>query len=304
MANLNSEYKENLEKLSRFFRNIKDHGMKGMYGAVWPVIIRYVPGQHSEDSESRYVYRYPAQYFNKLAMQNQIYVFTDKKADRLSALKYLVDELMADRIDIPMYHFGLHQIYPYSSRTQEEDREAVGQKRAKFMAAQPCYDLVDNDSFFSEVWSSLIDRRFPDVGEEFVSVPTFKEIRMLFTPDQFGAYTGTHYSNADWVEPIPGRRLDVKRWIGEKDPMASQNKEEGMIEGPIILGHEGSNGLRHFVDGVPVRAGAYIEVKFGDGWIPGRYEWSFQKSSPITIHSSRDEWFSIREGHLVRIKER
>ncbi|KAF6574015.1 hypothetical protein G9G54_23560 [Paenibacillus sp. EKM212P] len=82
--------------------------------------------------------------------------------------------------------------------------------------------------------------------------------------------------------------------------MTPQPKKDGMIEDLITLGHEGSgNGLRHFVAGKPIQACSYMEVKFGDGWIPGRYEWSFEKDSP---NSSRHEWISIHEGHLVRVK--
>lgn len=39
------------------------------------------------------------------------------------------------------------------------------------------------------------------------------------------------------------------------------------------------------------------QSKFGDGWIKGRYEWSFEQNSPITIHSSRNDSFSIQDGH-------
>ncbi|KAF6659684.1 hypothetical protein ACT3XG_16955 [Paenibacillus polymyxa] len=60
--------------------------------------------------------------------------------------------------------------------------------------------------------------------------------------------------------------------------MTPQPKKNGMIEDLITLGHKGSsNGLRHFVAGKPIQAGSYMEVKFGGGWIPGRYEWSFEK---------------------------
>ncbi|TVX85601.1 hypothetical protein FPZ44_24920 [Paenibacillus agilis] len=84
--------------------------------------------------------------------------------------------------------------------------------------------------------------------------------------------------------------------------MTPEPTKEGMIEGYITLGHEGGGSLRHFVSGEKVHAGSYIEVKFGDGWIKGRYEWSFCQGDPIQIRSGRNESFYINEGSLVRIR--
>jgi len=294
-------FEEQLQRLNEFFARIMERGMDGFAGADWPVIVRkwsHVP------ERSPYVYTYPEAFFDNLKAVNRLYIYTEKKNERLSLLKLLVDQLQAETIDIHLYHFGMDLLYPYDTYRRKEDAEALGKKRSEFMATLPRYELKNNDEFFTRVWSMLIERRYPEVGEEIVRVPSFKEIRILFTPNEFGNSTGTYYSDADWLEPVPGYRLDVKKWVGEKDPMTTQPPREGMIEGQIIRGHEGGgNGLRHFVAGKPVSAGSYIEVKFGDGWIPGRYEWTFEQGAPITIHSSRDEFFSIREGHLVRIRK-
>ncbi|MGC6589103.1 hypothetical protein ACPV3A_29680 [Paenibacillus sp. Dod16] len=298
----NSNFEMSLQKLSDFFQLIMDRGMAGHVGALWPVVVRKW-GREVKGTE--YVYMYPITFFQNLMMINSIHINAETKNERLTMLKFLVDELSTKKIDIHLYHFGMNLLYPYSSFREREDKESVGKRRAEFMETLPAYELLGNDDFICQAWSLLIQRSYPEVGEEIVRVPTFSEVRMLFTPERFGDHTGTYFSDADWLEPIAGRRIEVKRWVGEKDPMTPQPKKEGMIEGPIMLGHEGStNGLRHFVEGKPVHAGSYIEVKFGDGWIPGRYEWSFEQDSPIRIHSSRHEWISIREGHLVRIKEK
>ncbi|MFM9280953.1 hypothetical protein [Paenibacillus jiagnxiensis] len=301
-------FEEHLLKLNDFFQQIMNHGMYGYAGTEWPVIVRRWNNSFQESEadslgSSQYEYIYPERFFKNLGRRYDLYLYAEKKADRLTMLKLLVDELMANRIAIHLYHFGLSLLYPFRTRSQEEDTEAVGKKRSEFMRTLPRFELNSNDEFISRVWSDLIEQRFPEVGEEIVTVPIFNELRILFTAENFGNQTGTYYYDADWVEPLPGERLKVKKWVGEKDPMTPQPKKEGMIEGPITLGHEGNaNGLRHFVHGVSVHAGSYIEVKFGDGWIKGRYEWGFDQDNPITIHSSRDEWFSISEGHLVRIK--
>lgn len=76
-----------------------------------------------------------------------------------------------------------------------------------------------------------------------------------------------------------------------------------VIEASIVLSHErAGNEMRHFVGDVQVHPGSYMEVKFGDGWVGGRYEWSLEKDSPIQIHSNRNEVLYIREGHIVRVK--
>lgn len=252
------------------------------------------------------MYQYPATFFQNLMNVNFLLISTNTKSDRLKVLKILVDKLINNEIDIHLYHFGLYLLNPYAgARQKEEDAKAAGKRRSDFMDTLPLYELKDNDSFISEVWSGLIERRYPDVGKEIVRVPPFNEIRILFTPNQyqFGNHTGLYYSDADWLEPVPSYELKVKRWVGEKDPMIPQSKKEGVIEGSITLGHSGEGGLRHFVGREPVYAGSYIEIKFGDGWIPGRYEWSFEQGNPIRIHSSRHRIPCCKLICLVKVKE-
>lgn len=288
---------ENLQHVIEYMDSVMKYGMQGMAGAVWPVIIR-------RWNDDKLCYEYPFTYFSNLQQKNRLYLYAETKAERIKALKLLLDKLIAGDIDIHLYHLGLYLLYPYlGSRYQDEDENIVGKKRATYMSSLPKLELKNDDDFLTATWSYLINRYYPELGEEIVRVPSLTSIRMLFKPDHFGDYTGIHYSDADWIEPIGGYRLEVKKWVGEKDPMTPEPKKPGMVEGYITLGHEGSSsGLRHFVDGIPVHAASYIEVKFGDGWIPGRYEWSFQQGEPIRIHSSRDECFYIREGSLVRVR--
>ncbi len=307
MTKIDEQFENQIQRVNEFFQKVMDKGMDGKAGAVWPVIVRRwgnVGWSDERQDDPKYVYQYPERFFRNLKSVNRLDLYSDKKSNRVHALKTIADKLIAGDIDVYLYHLGLYLIYPYSGVPRiNEDVQALGRRREEYLAKLPRFELKNNDDFIGAVWSDLIKRYFPEVGEEIVQVPTFSEIRMLFTPDCFGAHTGRYYSDADWLEPVPAHRLEVKKWVGEKDPMAPQPKKQGMIEGPIVLGHEGgANGLRHFVAGEPVRAGSYIEVKFGDGWIAGRYEWNFNQGDPITIHSSRNEWISIREGHLVRIR--
>lgn len=296
---------EKLTQLESFFTRLNERGMNGKAGAVWPLIIRRWD-EILRGTETHYNYAYPRSFFRNMKFEYQIHMPYEKKSDRVTIIKFLLDRLMAGSIDIHMYHFGLFLIYHGEhSYTQEEDFEekAIGKKRVAYEMTLPRSEFKDNDTFISSIWSSLIERRETDIGE-YRRNPIFNQLRILFTSEQFGNFSGMHYYDADWVEPISGKAdLECKRWVGEKDPMTPEPKKKGMIEGSIILGHEGSSGLRHFVSGKPINAGSYIEVKFGDGWIPGRYEWSFEKDSPIRVHSSRDELIHIREGHLVRVRD-
>jgi hypothetical protein len=48
----------------------------------------------------------------------------------------------------------------------------------------------------------------------------------------------------------------------------------------LILGRT-EGGLRHFLNGEPVHAGARLELQLdGGNWLPVRYEWSFSETTP------------------------
>ncbi|WP_414854243.1 hypothetical protein [Brevibacillus sp. IT-7CA2] len=211
---------------------------------------------------------------------------------------------MDQEIDTHLYNFGVYCIYSDFGRHYESEfsEEAIGKKRSNFVAALPKAQLVSEDDFLTTIWATLIEERETHIGE-YRRNPFLQNVRILFTPEQFEKETGTLYYDCDWLEPISGKMdLEVKRWAGEHDPMAPLQIPEGWIEGPIILGHEGSgNGLRHFVQGQKLNAGRSIQVKFGGGWIVGRYEWSFEQGNPIQIHAGSDV-INIHEGHLVRIR--
>lgn len=160
--------------------------MNGYAGAVWPVIVRRWIDRWEDSPKAKYVYQYPERFFRNLRHRYDIFLNAEKKPDRLVMLKYLVDELMDNKIDIHLYHFGMYLLYPYASRKQEEDAEAVGKKRSKFISHLPRFELKSNDEFVSEVRSDLILRRYPEVGEEIVTVPSFSQLRILFTADNFG----------------------------------------------------------------------------------------------------------------------
>lgn len=291
---------EYLENLKQFFEQLNSRGMYGKAGATWPVDIRRWEGK-MRHTETHYQYQYPKEYFRNLRMRYKIWMPTDKKSERVAILKFLLDQHHAGYIDIHLYHFGLFLIHGDYVREEDFAEAEIGNRRAAFERTLPRAAFKTNDDFFGSLWSDLIAYRDTDIGD-YKRYPSFSEMRILFTADHFGHHSGTHFFEADWVEPIPGHD-ECKTWVGEKDPMAPQPKKEDMVEGKIILGHEGSSsGLRHFVQDIPIRAGSYIEVKFGDGWIPGRYEWSFMNGQPIQIHSSRSDWINIREGHLVRVR--
>jgi len=194
MAKNVTKLEEQLQTVSDFFQRIMDRGMDGKAGAVWPLIIRiWGKGFNGQ----KYVYQYPATFFQNLMNVNFLHFSTNTKSERLKVLKILVDKLINNEIDIHLYHFGLYLLYPYAgARQKEEDAKVAGKRRSDFMDTLPLFELKDNDSFISEVWSDLIERRYPDVGKEIVRVPSFNEIRILFTPNQFGDHTGLYYGSS------------------------------------------------------------------------------------------------------------
>lgn len=292
---------DKIAQIEQLFKELNTHGMRGFSGAVWPVIIRREPYYETV----RYAYEYPSVFFHNLQWQKNINLQFDKKSDRLLLAKLFIDKHMTGEIDIYLYHFSMYCLYGTNrSLVQKEDltEASIGKRRVEFVRSLPVSRFNNTDDFISAVWSYQIEHRDTHIGE-YRRNPSMSQIRILFTPEQFGSWTGLTYYDADWVEPISGHSdLGCKKWLGEKDPMAPEKKPDGWIEGNLVLGHEGSsNGLRHFVCGVPVHAGRGMQVRFGDGWIDGRYEWSFEKDSLARIHAG-DSVIYIREGHIVRIR--
>jgi hypothetical protein len=286
------------KRLEDALKHLKTRGMEGMASNAWPVIIR--KGDIYQEGE----YRYPITFFNNLQWKYKLHMPYEKKSDRVFILKQLIDQFLIGEVDLHMFHFGVYCVYghrrSWTSMDEDFTEKSIGKRRADFYAKLPVTRYIDNDEFFAQTWSLLVDRREVNIGEHRCN-PTFSQLRILFTPELFGAWSGTYYSNADWLEPIGGDfDLGCKKFLAEKDPMTPSTKKEGMIEGKIYCVPHLQNGNRHFVRDEPVHAGRYMEVRFGDGWIRGRYEWSFNSEDPIQIHAG-DQVIYIREGHLVRV---
>lgn len=284
--------KERVNKLGAALKKIQ--ALRHLH---WPVIIK------KNDWSPQGWFVYPQALFRNLQITTEAYGWSNKKSDRIVNHKMLIDLLMNQKIDTHLYNFGVYCIYSDLGRHYESEftEEALGKRRGQYVATLPKAELVSDDDFLTDIWSTLIEDRDTHIGEHRRN-PYLHHVRMLFAPEQFEKYTGRLHYECDWVEPISGKMdLQVNKWAGEHDPMAPVKIPEGWVEGPIILGHEGAgNGLRHFVHGEKLHAGRAIQVKFGGGWIAGRYEWSFDQGSPIQIHAG-SEVIYIREGHIVRI---
>jgi len=297
---------DKLKQLETIFTDLTTQGMEGKAGSVWPVIIRQY--YNSLKAATTYEYEYPNAFFNNLQFQKQFFLHhIEKKSERLLFTKLVIDKHMCGEIDIFLYHFGMYLIYRYfSARRIDEDlrEESIGKKRAQFVQSLPSSRFKNTDDFITSIWAYQIEDRDTDIGD-YQRNPFMEKVRILFNNEQFAAYTGRlYYGDVTWVEPISGKLdLECRKYSEEKDPMAPNPIPEGWVQGPIILGHEGTSGLCHFVDGVPVHAGSGIQVKWGNGWIPGRYEWSFDGKSKIQVHCNNDVFY-ISEGHQVRIRER
>lgn len=295
---------DNATLLERLFNQLNANGMKGRYGSVWPVIIR----DYCRNSVKNYKYEYPKSFFEAIKRNEEVNIYARTKKEHVALTKFALEKLMSGDIDIYLYHFTMYLIfgdYRHVEKMKEELTEAaLGKKKAQYFKELPIPHYMSTDDFITAVWSYQVKQWY--VGDnEYQQAPLMKDVRLLFSHEQYSDWMGTDYYNADWVEPISNDiHLKCKTWTKETDPMAPAELPEGYIEGPIILGHSGSaSGYRHFVNGHPVHAGAGIQVKFGKGWIDGRYEWSFSdKKDPIQVHAG-DEVIYINEGHLVRIRK-
>lgn len=286
-------------RFDKFLRDITEEGMPHRYGTVWPVIIR-------KDREGKYEYEYPYPFFDNLKMQSKIMISYDEKIERRLFSKMVIDKHMEGAIDLCLYHFGMYVIYGQyrhiSKMAEELTEKTIGKRRFAFIQALPKVRYSAAEDFIAQVWTYMIEKR-DDMMDEYCKNPSMPNLRMLFEAEYFSTWTGTHYTEADWVEPIPGDlHMRCKTWTKEKDPMVKEPLPEGWTEGPIILDEVNyKDNRRHYVGRVALHAGSAIQVKFGKGWIEGRYEWDFEKDSPIRVHSG-DEVIYIREGHIVRVR--
>lgn len=249
------------------------------------------------------VYIYPYSLFDDINYQSKTsFYLINKKGERRELLKELIDLHINGEINIWMLHLGLFMIYKDPYRYYEDDfnETVLGKRRAQYISQLPRFETISNDEYIIEAWSSL-SRQVKSDAWDVTYNPSLKNVRILFESDFFGYHAGIHYTDADWVEPISNARdQECKTWTKEKDPMTTV-VDDNYIYGPIVLGTDGS-GRRHFVQDKPIHAGTGIEIKFGDGWIHGRYEYSFQAGGPISIHMKNDTIF-ISNGHEVRVKK-
>jgi len=290
---------DKVTQLEKIFIELNNPGMAGRI--EWPVIVR----RYFNRQTMIYKYEYPKAFFTNLQLQYRILIHYEEiksKSNRLAILKRIIDKHMTGEIDIFMYHFGMYLIFgDYGYKKDDFSEESIGKKRAQFVMKLPTSCFMSTDDFISAIWSYLIEYRETD-DYEYQRNPYMKNVRILFTNEQFAAWTGRGYSeDVTWVEPISYKsNLECRKWSEENDPMAPIKIPEGWVQGAIVQGRE-SSGLRHYVNGVPVHAGSAMQVKFGNGWIRGRYEWSFDGKSKIQIHCN-DDVFYISEGHQVRVR--
>ncbi|QDX90956.1 hypothetical protein EEL30_00290 (plasmid) [Brevibacillus laterosporus] len=284
---MNILVKEKLEHLDSIFIGKK-------LGEVWPVIVESYSG------DSNLTFQYPRSFFYNLQHKNQIHLPTKDKHDRITFVKYFIDRLMSREIDIYEYHFGTFCIYfDYLNAFQKEDFSGpyIGKKRVEYIQNLPTSKFLSNDYFITYIWSSLIKQTQSEAGECLYN-PEFDQLRLLFTADLFEDCTRKYHSNANWLEPLSGKKdLVCKSWKVDKDTMISET-ERFMTKGEI-LPYSNENDHTHCVGSVILRKGSYIEVKFGDDWIKGHYE-SSEPNELITIQSS-DGHILIKPGHLVRV---
>ena len=80
----------------------------------------------------------------------------------------------------------------------------------------------------------------------------------------------------------------------------SNTPQEIVLGNTLQLLDEGQCGLRHYLQGRPVKAGTIVEVLTDLGWSKGRYEWSFSKTSLPYIVLGPDDIIPIGEQTVLR----
>ncbi|WP_336765713.1 hypothetical protein [Paenibacillus sp. USHLN196] len=288
---------DQLNQIKMLFKALVTSGMFQHNSLEWPVrIIRC--------SNDDYIYTYPESYFKNLIWSTRVYVNPRTRKDRVTILRWLLDSSAKKEIDVFLLHFGLYLIYGEGfNKLLVEDVVQVGIRRGELFFSLPRFTLLSNDDFLSYMWEKLIAHFPSNVTSDYRCNPELSELRMLFKPERFSQFAHVPVSEAEWIEPISGARdLGYRKWVAEKDPMISKANKPDMIEGPIILGHPDRGSRRHFVCGELVCSGCYIEIKFGGGWIPGRYEY-LSTESQIRIISTGGDVIFIEEHHMVRINQ-
>lgn len=81
-------------------------------------------------------------------------------------------------------------------------------------------------------------------------------------------------SLADEVQQL---RLELQRAAARL--RMTDSRAARVAGAPLVLG-EDAGGRRHFLVGQPVPAGAGLYLLTAIGWMPGRYEWSFDARRP------------------------
>lgn len=246
------------------------------------------------------VYIYPSSVFYNLKIIHDLHNFNSirNKVERVKQAKSLIDSFLNKEISLWVYHFGLYVLYNLLRIEKTDDLSEIQLGKRRYLLYQeiPTFRLEDNDNLLTQIWYSLIEENKNNV--DWNRNPSLSNVRILFNSDFFGNNYGLHYTEADWIEPISGAiDLEFKQYSKETDPMKKTDKKPNH-QGPIILGTDGG-GKRHFVNGNPISAGTLIEIKFGKGWLQGRYEWSFNVGDPIKICAG-NETIYINEGHIVR----
>lgn len=283
-----------INQIDMLFQKLRSSGMYKKSGIEWPVRV-------FQALNGKYTFYYPEAYFKNIVWSNRVYVNARTKKDRVSILKWLVDQYAKGLIDVYFFHTGMYLVYNSGSNSLLlEDMEHIGSRRAEVVRSLPRFLLMNNDEFLVHMWSEL-GSFFPySIGTDYHCNPSLTNVRMLFKPEIFNLHSGLDIHAAEWVEPISGARDYQHRWIS--DPMDIDEQPSGMLEGPITLGYPGQGNTRHYVDDQSLYFGCYIEIRFGNGWIPGRYEW-VSPDPIIRVVSSSGEYVVIEEQHLVRIKK-
>lgn len=207
--------KVRVNKIEEFLMNSDNYGMNAVYSKEWPVLIR----RTFYEEKAAYAYYYPYAFFDNIQRQCPARISYDKKSERRLFLTMLIDNLMNEKIDIFHFHLGLYFLFPnFSHKSYMEEEEIsedfIGKKRFNFFQTLPLSKFLSNDDFISSVWASLIEN-YDFGGFDVQRSPAMNEVRILFSSQQFSDYTGTFYSDVDWVEPLShSKNIEVKKYGG------------------------------------------------------------------------------------------
>lgn len=248
-------------------------------------------------------YVYPRQWFENMRSEFKLDFSSLKNVERKSRIKALLDGYISGELDIPLLHLGLWSADPlFADRYDDPDgfytEKSLGKRRYEVYQTIPRCEVILNEEYFMEIWSSLMDKRFDEYR-----YPNLKHVRLFVQPQLFGHYTGWGFHDEEgWIEPVSGKEdRYMQKWLDVGQALVKQDRVSEYVEGYLRF-EEHSGEQKYYLGDYPLPRGSKIEICFGGIWIPGRF---YTRSlTPTAYLQNGDDQIRIDDtGLKIRMKK-